>query len=134
MAWQTPVFDRTAAEVAAGAEKCCFSPGLLNRIEGNTRYLAELFGVAVETRAWAATDFLTMGEVRRILGNLAAVRAAYHALPGSPDIPDPPATLWSDVNAIEELLWGIRELWERNAARLKVYVGEAFVGDEIGVI
>lgn len=134
MAWQAPVFDRTAEDVAAGAEKCCFSHGLLNRIEGNTRYLAELLGVTVETHEWVATDFLTLAEMRRILANLTAVRSAYYALPGSSDIPAPPATLWSDVNAIEEVLWGIRELWERNAARLKVYVGEAFVGDGIGVI
>ena len=132
--WIGPVYDRTAADVAAGAEKCYFSAETLNRIEGNLQYLAELLGVTeVETRSWAGTDFLRLSDMQRILANLAAVREAYHALPGSPDIPAPPATLWSDVNAIEEITADIHELWQRNAARFKLYAGEVYAG-EIGVI
>ncbi len=134
MAWQAPVFDRTAADVAAGADKCYFSAELLNRIEGNIEYLAKLFGVPVVAHTWAATDFLTLAQVQRILEGLAAVRDAYYAMPGSPNIPAPPATMWSDVNDIEKILWGIKELWDRNTARLKIYAGEAYAGDEMGVI
>ena len=52
--WQTPVYDRTAADVAAGAEKCYITAELLNRIEGNTaisrvhllvRYTGQCFAV-----------------------------------------------------------------------------------------
>lgn len=132
--WIAPVYDRTAADVAAGAEKCYFSAETLNRIEGNLQYLAELLGVTeVETRTWAGTDFLRLSDMQRILANLAAVREAYHALPGSPDIPVPPATLWSDVNAIEEITAGIHELWQRNQNRMKLYAGEVFAGG-MGVI
>lgn len=132
--WITPVYDRTAADVAAGAEKCYFSAQALNRIEGNLQYLAELLGAAgVEPRSWAATDFLRLSDIQRILANLAAVRSAYYPMPGSPDIPEPPATLWSDVNAIEEITAGIRELWQRNQNRLKIYAGEGYAGG-IGVI
>lgn len=132
--WIAPVYDRTASDVAAGVEKCYFSAETLNRIEGNLKYLAELFGVTeVETRAWAGTDFLRLSDMQRILANLAAVREAYHALPGSPDIPAPPATLWSDVNAIEEITAGIHELWQRNQNRMKLYAGEVFAGG-MGVI
>lgn len=132
--WIAPVYDRTAADVAAGAEKCYFSAETLNRIEGNLQYLAELLGVTeVETRTWAGTDFLQLSDMQRILANLAAVREAYHALPGSPDIPAPPATLWSDVNAIEEITAGIHELWQRNQNRMKLYAGEVFAGG-MGVI
>lgn len=132
--WIAPVYDRTAADVAAGAEKCYFSAETLNRIEGNLQYLAELLGVTeVETRAWAGTDFLRLSDMQRILANLAAVREAYHALPGSPDIPAPPATLWSEVNAIEEITAGIHELWQRNQNRVKLYAGEVFAGG-MGVI
>ncbi len=132
--WIAPVYDRTAADVAAGAEKCYFSAETLNRIEGNLQYLAELLGVTeVETRTWAGTDFLRLSDMQRILANLAAVREAYHALPGSPDIPAPPATLWSDVNAIEEITAGIHELWQRNQNRMKLYAGEVFAGG-MGVI
>ena len=132
--WIAPVYDRTAADVAAGAEKYYFSADALNRIEGNIQYLADLLGVAgVVMHTWAATDFLRLSDMQGILANLAAVRNAYHALPGSPDIPAPPATLWSDVNAIEEITAGIHELWQRNAARFKLYAGEVYAG-EIGVI
>lgn len=132
--WIAPVYDRTAADVTAGAEKCYFSAETLNRIEGNLQYLAELLGVTeVETRTWAGTDFLRLSDMQRILANLAAVREAYHALPGSPDIPAPPATLWSDVNAIEEITAGIHELWQRNQNRMKLYAGEVFAGG-MGVI
>lgn len=132
--WIAPIYDRTAADVAAGAEKCYFSAEALNRIEGNIQYLADLLGSSgVQTRSWAATDFLRRSDMQRILDNLSAVRDAYHALPGSPDIPAPPATLWSDVNAIEEVTWGIRELWERNQSS-RTYAGEICVGEEIGVI
>lgn len=132
--WIAPVYDRTATDVAAGAEKCYFSAETLNRIEGNLQYLAELLGVTeVETRTWAGTDFLRLSDMQRILANLAAVREAYHALPGSPDIPAPPATLWSDVNAIEEITAGIHELWQRNQNRMKLYAGEVFAGG-MGVI
>lgn len=131
--WIAPIYDRTAADVAAGAEKCYFSGNALNRIEGNIQYLADLLGSSgVQTRSWAATDFLRRSDMQRILDNLSVVRDAYYALPGSPDIPAPPATLWSDVNAIEEVTWGIRELWQRNH-RSKLYAGEVFAGG-IGVI
>lgn len=132
--WVAPVFDRTAADVAAGAEKCYFSAETLGRIEGNIQFLADLLGVTgVQTRSWMPTDFLRLSDMQRILANLAAVREAYHALPGSPDIPAPPATLWSDVNAIEEITAGIHELWQRNQNRMKLYAGEVFAGG-MGVI
>lgn len=133
--WIPPVYDRTAADLAAGAEKCYFSATALNRIEGNLQYLADLLGAAgVQTRRWAATDFLRLSDMQRILADLAAVRDAYYALPGSPDIPPPPATLWSDVNDIEEITAGIYELWQRNQKRMKLYTGELSAGDGIGVI
>lgn len=132
--WTAPIYDRTAADVAAGAEKCYFSADALNRIEGNIQYLADLLGVTdVVTHIWAATDYLRLSDMQRILSNLAAVRKAYHALPGNPDIPAPPATLWSDVNAIEEITAGIHELWQRNQNRMKLYAGEVFAGG-MGVI
>lgn len=132
--WISPVYDRTIADVEAGAEKCYFSAEALNRIEGNIQYLADILGaVGVQTRSWTATDFLRLSDMQRILANLAAVRDAYYALPGSPDIPEPPATRWSDVNAIEEITAGIQELWKRNENRMKLYAGEFFAGG-MGVI
>lgn len=108
---------------------------MLDRIEGNTEVLAGLFGVeGLPARCWQATDFLTAGEMQRILDGVAAVRDAYFVLPGSPELPQLPATHWQDVNAVEQLQWGLHALWQRNAARIKAYTGEISVGEGIGVI
>lgn len=132
MAWITPVYDRTAADVAAGADKCYFSAELLNRVEGNLAYLADMLGVEITTRVWVATDFLTPGQMQRILGNLATVRTAYFARPGDPDIPAMPCVTWHEINAVEQIIYGIRDLWDRNRA-YKRYTGELSAG-EMGVM
>ena len=71
--WQIPIYDRTAANVAEGADKCYMNAETLNRIEGNTAYMASLLGAKVSTRPWEATDFLTRSEMERILQNIQAV-------------------------------------------------------------
>lgn len=134
MAWQSPVFDRTAADVAAGAEKCYFSPALLNRIEGNTRYLAKLYGVSLPgSRNWSETDFLTPSQMRRMLSELETVRAAGKLPPGLCPMPAFPAITWQAVNDIEQLHGKLYDIWQRNQAEL-LYVEEAYAGEEIGVL
>lgn len=134
MPWQNPVFDRTAADVAAGADKCYFSAAMLNRIEGNIAYLAGLFGVKAESKVWADTDFLTKQQMQRILNNLQTVRDAYYTLPGTPNTPTLPATMYTDVNAIEEIEWSLAELWRRNSGSdARCYAGEFYAG-QIGVM
>lgn len=130
--WQTPVYDRTAADVAAGAEKCYITAELLNRIEGNTAHMAQLLGVEIDTRTWTSLGLLTRAQMQRILDNLATVRAAYYTLPGTPNIPTAPSTLYSAINDMEQVLWSLHELWQRNS--VKQYAGEICAGQEIGVI
>lgn len=66
MPWQVPIYDRTEADVKAKADKCYFSAAMLNRIEGNLAYLADLFGVTIQTKTWVSTDFLTPSQMQRI--------------------------------------------------------------------
>lgn len=35
--WQQPIYDRTKADVSAGADKCYINAALLNRLEGKAR-------------------------------------------------------------------------------------------------
>ena len=121
--WQIPIYDRTAANVAEGADKCYLNAETLNRIEDNTAYMASLLG---------ATDFLTRSEMERILQNIQAVRDAYFVLPGTSDLPEEPTTLYTGINAMEEVLWSLHELWRRNSIRR--YTGEICAGQAIGVI
>ncbi len=130
--WRTPVYDRTAADVAAGADKCYVNAALLNRLEGNTSHLAALLGVKVTAKDWTATDLLTRSEMERILTNIQTVRDAYYTLPGTPELPETPSTLYSDINTMEQVQWSLWELWRRNSQ--KQYTGEICAGQTIGVI
>lgn len=118
--------------MAAGAEKCYITAELLNRIEGNTAHMAQLLGVEIDTRTWTSLGLLTRAQMQRILDNLATVRAAYCTLPGTPNIPTAPSTLYSAINDMEQVLWSLHELWQRNS--VKQYAGEICAGQEIGVI
>lgn len=130
--WQQPIYDRTKADVSAGADKCYINAALLNRLEGNSAYLAELLGPKIQTKTWTPTDLLTRSEMERILQNIQTLRDAYHTLPGTPALPEAPSTLYSDINTMEQVQWSMYELWRRNAQRS--YTGEIYAGQTIGVI
>lgn len=83
-------------------------------------------------RTWTSLGLLTRAQMQRILDNLATVRAAYYTLPGTPNIPTAPSTLYSAINDMEQVLWSLHELWQRNS--VKQYAGEICAGQEIGVI
>ena len=76
--WQQPIYDRTKADVSAGADKCYINAALLNRLEGNSAYLAELLGPKIQTKTWVPTDLLTRSEMERILQNIQTLRDAYY--------------------------------------------------------
>lgn len=130
--WQQPIYDRTKADVSAGADKCYINAALLNRLEDNSAYLAELLGPKIQTKTWVPTDLLTRSEMERILQNIQTLRDAYHTLPGTPALPETPSTLYSDINTMEQVLWSMYELWSRNTQRS--YTGEICAGQTIGVI
>ena len=130
--WQQPIYDRTKADVSAGADKCYVNAALLNRLEGNSAYLAELLGPKIQTKTWTPTDLLTRSEMERILQNIQILRDAYHTLPGTPALPETPSTLYSDINTMERVQWSMYELWRRNTQRS--YTGEICAGQTIGVI
>ena len=130
MSWQTPVFDRTAADVAARADKCYFSAALLNRIEGNTAVLAQASGTDYVPRSWAETDFLTPTGMQHLLAGLAAVRAAYYTLPTTPAVPALPAVRYDAVNDIEHIQHDLYTLHRRNTDPDRLL----YAGQTIGVI
>ena len=130
--WQQPIYDRTKADVSTDADKCYINAALLNRLEGNSAYLAELLGPKIQTKTWTPTDLLTRSEMERILQNIQTLRDAYHTLPGTPALPETPSTLYSDINTMEQVQWSMYELWRRNTQRS--YTGEICAGQTIGVI
>lgn len=51
---------------------------------------------------------------------------------GALPLPETPTTLYTGINAMEEVLWSLHELWRRNSIRR--YTGEICAGQAIGVI
>lgn len=133
MAWIDPVYDRTQGDIDSQTPKGYCNADDLNRIEQNCEYLAGIFGVSVQTRAWSRTDFPAPGEFERILANLNALRDAYFVYQTTPTTPQNPVNEYHKANDIERILRDLYTLYEDNK-RAVMYTGEPFAGQMIGVI
>lgn len=132
--WISPVFDRTADDVAFAREqiqkwidaklsgnptetyelKGCLNLTDINRIEGNIQYLSDRLDVlyylpGTSCKVWEQSGLPTARDVKRILSNVRLIITAYHRQTGVPDVPESMAT-FSDINAIEENLYAIKQL------------------------
>lgn len=135
MEWQTPVWQRTAAMVAARHPDCYMSPQLLNRIEGNTDWLAAQLGVTgLPTRRWSEEEFLTPAQMQRQLQNLAALHRAWYGAQSAPPLPPGPATDYETINQMEALQAKLYAVWQRHEHRMKCYAGEAYAGTTGGLV
>lgn len=134
MNWQAPVFDRSQEDVDTRAKKAYINVDDINRIEGNSEVLAALVGAVITTQTtWRMQDFLTLATHTRIANNLSVMLSAWHKLDSWPAVPPPPLNTWQKLNAIEQLHYELHRLRTENSARF-FYAGEAFAGQEIGVI
>lgn len=135
MDWQTPVWQRTAAMVAAHHPDCYLTPQLLNRIEGNTQWLAAAMNAALPpARRWTAADCLTPAQMQRQLEGLAALRAVWYPQGGGPPLPPCPATDHETFNQMEGLQAQLHTLCLRHAQRLRSYAGECYAGEMGGIL
>lgn len=94
--------------------KGCLNLADLNRIEGNIAYLGELmesfsYTPNIHEKKWSIADMPNQNDMSRIVDNIRSLISAYYS-PASP--PSLPATMlsYSDINAIEENLYLIKEL------------------------
>ena len=133
MAWEEPITDRTAEDVAYRQKKAYCNAGDLNRLEENSRILGALFGVNLSTRTWQREDFPTVDELSRILENIAALRAAYYTRQDTPQPPRMPLNTWEKWNAAERILGDLYGLWQDNKEKA-LRAGESWSGEGIGVI
>jgi hypothetical protein len=128
MTWTEPIFDRTWVDVdwakhtleewreliAAGGTpttsdlKGFLNPSDLNRIEGNTQYLADLLDVSGLTYKlnWSYSDCITVSAQSRIIGNVQELVTAS----GVSNTPEIPTTImkYDNLNAIEQILFMIK--------------------------
>lgn len=131
----TLITDRTAADVAAGNSKGTYNATDLNRVGAAVAYLAGLlegygYLVPVSPRQdWQESDVPTESDMERYLQDVATLREAMTALPGTPDVPDSMKKLtYSKANDIERILANLdavirllRQSWYYSD---EVYAGE----------
>ena len=133
MAWTEPVTDRTAEDVAQRRKKGFCNAADLNRLEGNCGWLGKALAAEPQTREWMRGEFPTSGELERILGNIAALRAAYYTRSTTPATPEAPLNTWEKWNEAETILRDIHSLLEANGEAVP-RAGERWIGEGIGVI
>lgn len=142
--WISPVHNRTQQDVDYAKEqlknknnqselKGCFNVTDINRIENNTRYIADRLNVLlyvnhIETKLWSMYDLPNVPEIARLIGNVAALIKAYH-IPD--DAPPLPSTLlgYEEANALEKNLYLIKHLVDNEENAFK-HCGTFACGEE----
>lgn len=132
--WIEPIFDRTNEDVSFAQTKIqewiaakmsgtivetyelkgCLNLTDINRIEGNIQYLSDRldelnYPPGTSCKVWERSGLPTERDIRRILNNLKLIIAAYYQQDSITDVPKDMNT-FSDINAIEENLYAIKQL------------------------
>ena len=118
MAWETPIFDRTQADIDFALQKIeewktnpsgvynlkgCFNAKDMNRIENNIRYLSDTLSElyyfsTVTTKTWDSSGLPTTSDIERLIQNALTIISSI-----CEDTPELPTTLltFEDVNCLE---------------------------------
>lgn len=123
--WISPVRNRTQADVDyaiaqiksgnnSSEFKGCFNVTDINRIENNTRYIADRLNVlkytnSVETKSWDMYGLPNITEVTRLINNVLKLINEYYAPADAPDLPTTLLT-FEQVNNLETILYLIKHL------------------------
>ena len=94
--------------------KGCFNMLDLNRIEDNITYLAELmeqfsYAPNIRGKQWNREDMPNQNDMSRIVENIRSLISAFYSPDDPPALPDAMLS-YSDINAIEENLYLIKQL------------------------
>lgn len=119
MAWETPIFDRTQADIDFARQKIrewkssgdrnttnlkgCFNTSDINRIENNIQFLSDnlselYYFSTVVTKTWSKSDLPTIDDINRLIHNTLTIISSI-----CEDTPELPTTLLTieDVNCLE---------------------------------
>lgn len=123
--WISPVRNRTQADVEYAISqiksgnnssefKGCFNVTDINRIENNTRYIADRLNVlkytnTIETKSWDMYGLPNITEVTRLINNVLKIINAYYAPADAPGLPTTLLT-YEQVNDLEKILYLIKHL------------------------
>lgn len=119
MAWETPIFDRTQADIDFARQKIrewkssgdrnttnlkgCFNVSDINRIENNIQFLSDnlselYYFSTVTTKTWDKSGLPTVDDINRLIQNTLTIISSI-----CEDTPELPTTLLTieDVNCLE---------------------------------
>lgn len=127
------ITDRTAADLTNDTDKVYISYKDLNRVEEVCAYLAKLFGVSIQTKAWKMEDFRTEAEMHRLLENIKQIRAAYFTKANTPATPlEITYKNIYQANTIEQILKDLGEMYNNVVSgeqRLSFKLGTRMLGN-----
>lgn len=103
--------------------KGCLNLLDLNRIEGDIAYLAEKmesysYSPNIHDRRWDKSDLPNQNDMSRIIENIRSLMSAFYSPDNPPTLPTTMLS-YSDINAIEENLYLIKELLDCMANSFK---------------
>ena len=124
--WSEPIYDRTQADVDYAKSQVrqgindvdlrgSLNANDLNRIESNTRYLADeliklYYFNSMSTRAtWTNVDIPFLSHINRIINNINVLWKKYYKPPDATDLPNS-LIAFEQVNNIERNLYSIKEM------------------------
>ena len=142
--WITPVYNRKQSDVNyaiarllegknATEYKGCFTVTDINRIENNSRYIADRLNVllyinSINTTVWSRNDIPNVTDIKRLIDNVQALIDAYYQSAEAPDLPN---TLlhFEQVNALEQNLYLLKHLIDNEENEFK-HCGTFNCGEE----
>lgn len=104
--------------------KGCLNLLDLNRIEGNISYLAEMmesysYAPNIHGKQWDRVDLPNQNDMSRIIENIRALISAFYSPADPPRLPTTMLS-YSDINAIEQNLFLIKQLLDTMASSFKI--------------
>lgn len=127
------VYDRSAQDVLNRTKKGVLNAVDLNRIESNSKVIADKIAIPVITKSWNIGDIPRASDFSRIRNNVERIRNGFAIKQDTPECPVQPLNDYKKWNAIEKILFDVNDIYERNK-ETKIYCGEIYAGEGIGVI
>lgn len=134
--WESPIYDRTQADVDYAIAqidmlkqmgnplnaplKGCLNLSDISRIETNIEYLSEELSALyyfshVDVGGWNEKGLPNIEDVNRIIGNIKTIRHKYYPPPLSPELPKT-MLRFEDINSIEENLYLLKKMMDNMVA------------------
>lgn len=108
-------YDRTIQDVEQRNVKGYINATDLNRIEQNTRIIAEYIGISVSVNEnWEIGELPRANDYKRIRDNVQRIRDNYMVYTGTPEVPDQPLNDYKKWNAIERILHDVYVIYFGN--------------------